>query len=201
MSRGDSEEKILKALEQVLVEGREAGINAVARLAGLDKVLIYRYFGGWDGLLTRFAERVNLWRPVRQHLESGLLDRRWSSAVEAGIAVFGSYQELVTHSPLFQHVLIWEINHPESPLAKAAQRERETEGTRIIELLGTHFPQDMGSLDGAALGAFIIGSITFFAMKGPRSDPYNGIDFCTEEGWARFRSFWEGVIRRALGDP
>ena len=32
----------------------------IARTAGVDKVLIYRYFGGLDGLLTKFSETADI---------------------------------------------------------------------------------------------------------------------------------------------
>ena len=58
-----TEERILLAVEQILLkEGFPAiGINSIARQAGCDKVLIYRYFGGLDGLLMAFAETTELW--------------------------------------------------------------------------------------------------------------------------------------------
>ena len=57
-NRLDTEQKILRALQQVLLEqGFPAvGINAIARQAGCDKVLIYRYFDGLQGLLQTFSE-------------------------------------------------------------------------------------------------------------------------------------------------
>ena len=61
--RLQTEQKILHALEQLLLEqGFPAvGINSLARQAGCDKVLIYRYFDGLDGLLMAFAESTELW--------------------------------------------------------------------------------------------------------------------------------------------
>ena len=61
--RLQTEQKILQALEHLLLEqGFPAvGINSVARQAGCDKVLIYRYFDGLDGLLLAFAETNDLW--------------------------------------------------------------------------------------------------------------------------------------------
>ena len=67
-SRLQTEQKILKAVETLLLEqGYPAvGVNAIARQAGCDKVLIYRYFGGFDGLLLAFAETTQLWWEVEQ---------------------------------------------------------------------------------------------------------------------------------------
>lgn len=57
-SRPKTEEKFQNAVLQLVAEeGCGAlGINAVAQLAGADKVLIYRYFGDFTGLLARVAE-------------------------------------------------------------------------------------------------------------------------------------------------
>jgi AcrR family transcriptional regulator len=200
VSRGESERRLLDAVESILVEGGDPGVNAIARAAGLDKVLIYRYFDNLDGLFRKFAERVNIWRSVRREFERGLLERRWINASEASIALFGAYQDRVSKNPLFQQVLIWETNYPDSVLAKAAQLERDREGDEVIRLMRTHFPEDLTGIDVAALGAFFVGAITFLAMKGTRSEPYNGVDMTTEEGWERLRRFWETVIRRMLPD-
>ena len=65
-SRLQTEQKILNALEKILLEqGFPAvGINSIARQAGCDKVLIYRYFDGLDGLLLAYAETTPLWWEV-----------------------------------------------------------------------------------------------------------------------------------------
>lgn len=57
-SRPKTEEKFQNAVLQLVAEeGCGAlGINAVAQLAGADKVLIYRYFGDFNGLLLHVAE-------------------------------------------------------------------------------------------------------------------------------------------------
>jgi AcrR family transcriptional regulator len=57
-SRPKTEEKFQNAVLQLVAkEGCGAlGINAVAQQAGADKVLIYRYFGDFNGLLARVAE-------------------------------------------------------------------------------------------------------------------------------------------------
>lgn len=47
-----TEERILAAVGAILAEAggsRRIGVNAVAARAGVDKVLIYRYFGGLEG--------------------------------------------------------------------------------------------------------------------------------------------------------
>jgi len=56
--RQATEKKILRAVGRILAEKgfQNFGINAVARQARVDKVLIYRYFGGMPELLRAYAE-------------------------------------------------------------------------------------------------------------------------------------------------
>ena len=62
-NRPETEENILEAVTRLVEEhGFGAlGVNAVAERAGVSKVLIYRYFGGYRGLLEEWASRRNFW--------------------------------------------------------------------------------------------------------------------------------------------
>lgn len=63
-SRPATEEKFRNAVLELLERDGCAnlGINAVAQIAGSDKVLIYRYFGGFSGLLSEVAKNKK-WLP------------------------------------------------------------------------------------------------------------------------------------------
>lgn len=52
-------ERILRATGELMsdVGTAQSGINGVAQRAGVNKVLIYRYFGGWNGLVEAFVQR------------------------------------------------------------------------------------------------------------------------------------------------
>jgi AcrR family transcriptional regulator len=59
-NRARTEAAILAAAEMLLAErGFTAfGVNAIARAAGCDKQLIYRYFGGLDGLAEAIGRKL-----------------------------------------------------------------------------------------------------------------------------------------------
>lgn len=58
-----TEQKILAAVEQIIEkDGFEAvGVNAVTAVSGVNKVLIYRYFGSIDNLLAKYIEQKDFW--------------------------------------------------------------------------------------------------------------------------------------------
>lgn len=59
-NREDTTERILEAGLALLAEEGFAGlgVNALARRSGADKQLIYRYFGGMEGLLAALGRKV-----------------------------------------------------------------------------------------------------------------------------------------------
>lgn len=62
-NREKTEGRIIDAVEKILAsEGYQAlGVNRVAREAGVGKVLIYRYFGGIEGLLDAYGKTERFW--------------------------------------------------------------------------------------------------------------------------------------------
>jgi len=68
--------KIYKALVDILEnEGfQNVGINSIARKAGVSKVLIYRYYGGLEGLLKEYKNHPNISPVVREDQLSFLAD-------------------------------------------------------------------------------------------------------------------------------
>ena len=67
-----TENRIREAAKELLqVEGFESwGVNRIAREAGLDKVLIYRYFESPQGLLDRIVQETRFW-PDPEELPTG----------------------------------------------------------------------------------------------------------------------------------
>lgn len=106
-SRPKTEQKFQDAvLELVAKSGCSSlGINAVAQIAGADKVLIYRYFGDFDGLLKTVAESRN-WTPNSDDILSVL-----PSGQPTTMSVFRSIQkEMNTYfrsDPCLLQLLRW----------------------------------------------------------------------------------------------
>ena len=62
-NRNQTEQRILEAVGRIVEsEGFEAvGVNAVANVSGVSKVLIYRYFGSIEQLLAKYIEDHDYW--------------------------------------------------------------------------------------------------------------------------------------------
>ena len=68
-SKDMSKEKLIQAVGRVIAQVgfQSLGVNQVAREAGVDKKLIYRYFGGLRGLVAAYGQTVDF----------GQLPRNW----------------------------------------------------------------------------------------------------------------------------
>lgn len=62
-NRQQTSNRIVESAIQLIEEDGFAawGVNAVARSAGVDKVLLYRYFESLDGLLDAIVNRTQFW--------------------------------------------------------------------------------------------------------------------------------------------
>ena len=195
MSRKDSEEKFLQALKELLIEGQEPGINAVAERAGLNKVLIYRYFNGLDGLMEIFARKMNLWGNLRLEFQKELKENKWSDLEEAGRAVFNRYRKTLQMNPMYISIFKMEM-YGHNPLTRKLEEDRETEGLRVLELVHNAFAKDVGGIDLAAISSLIISGITYLVLKSQDTPVFNGINLELEAGWQRIEQTWSNLIKK-----
>src|SRR5580704_17063396 len=72
--RPATERRLIHAVEKLLVRGGFGvlGPSAVAREAGVDKMLIYRYFGNLDGLVSAVAKSPELFISMEEICAGGI---------------------------------------------------------------------------------------------------------------------------------
>lgn len=203
MSVETSREAFLVALEGLLSkpDADSPGINAVARAAGLNKVLVYRYFGSWDGLLAAFAQRVNPWRSLRRDVEAGIEAGRWTTLAALMRWLFREYLRRLAGSPLLQNLLRLSLVHRD-PLQTALEQDRETEGLALLTSVGARFSLPPGRDPGASL-AVLTGGLTWVVLAGTRAGTFNGLDFSTAgtDAVARLGSAVDAWVEHLTGSP
>lgn len=159
------------------------GINAIAREAGVDKVLIYRYFGGLPGLLQAFAEEGDHW-PSPAEIRSDDAEHGPAALAEGLIR----FARALRARPETQAILRWEL-HERNELVDAIAGIRERQG--IALLADVKAP----GVDVPAIAAVLAAGLTYLVLRGRTADAYNGIDLHSEAGWARL----DDGVRALLG--
>jgi len=190
-----TEAKILEAVGRLLAgQGFEGlGVNAVAREAGVDKVLIYRYFGGLDELLRAFAGSSRFW-PTREEILGGALDDSGREDPAAlSVRILHGYLRELRVRPDSQEILRWELIR-RNELTDELARVREAQGLSWLDDL----PADLGArsgLDLAAVAALLHAGLVYLVLRAKTADVYQGVDLRTESGWSRIEGAVDVLVR------
>ena len=171
--------KILQALGDLICDGfDEVGVNRIAERAGVDKVLIYRYFGGLPGLLAAFAHEGDAWPEFEEIMETAPYVAAMLPPEEAGARfVHGFIRELQSR-PATQEILRWELVK-ENDLTRETAAVREQ---RLGEVLECYHGSEE---DPAAMHALLAAGILHLILHAKTSEQFCGIPLRTPEGWAR----------------
>ncbi len=196
----ETRKKILEAVGEILSEEGFGGIgvNNVSRRAGVDKVLIYRYFGDLPGLLREFASGGDYWPSMEDLVEKAEGDNRPPGASELAVALLKGYIRELRDSTSAQELLLGELVS-RNELSEASARKRERQGADLIEALVRSDPE-AERVDVAALGALLSAGLTFLMLRARTSEAYLGIDISSEEGWGRIERAMEELVRGVMGD-
>jgi AcrR family transcriptional regulator len=177
--REGTREKNLEAMGQLL--GRKGsvglGTNAIAREARVDKVLIYRYFGGLPELYRAFALEGNSFPTLEEVTECSLPELAKLPPSQAVKKVILGFARAIRRRPLTKEMMRWELQERnELTDALAAERNRQAEHWLALapDLPGTDLP--------AVVSILVAGQI-FLALRAKTTDTYNGIALHSEKGW------------------
>jgi len=170
----------------------ELGINAVAREAGVDKVLIYRYFGGFEQLLKAFGEESSAW--------SLLPPLAWKStestagnplAVLISVLLRNQLNDL-RRRPLAQEIIRWELFH-NNALTDQLALAREKQGKEFLTRLPFD-PERNPEIDLGAIYALLHAGLTHLVISARKMDYYQGIDLKSARGWRRVEKAIDALI-------
>lgn len=183
-NRERTEQLLLQAVGTVLqTDGfQKLGVNRVAKEAGVDKVLIYRYFGSVDGLLNAYGMSEDFWPSIEEVLGTLPHDiRQLPKSERLSLILIGLLDALRTR-PTTIEIMAMELVQP-SPLAKVLEDRRETWSQQILTRV---FPDLSGSDDQlVVIGNLLVAGFQYLLIKARSTNVYGGIDLQSVEGWQR----------------
>lgn len=188
-SRLATEQRLIDAVGRLLLEqGYPAvGINAIAREAGCDKVLIYRYFGGLDELLLAFAATTQLWWDVDEIITESAADCADIPLADYLNTLLDRYVAALEARPLALEIMAWEMSAQNS-LTDALARTRSERGMMLVRRIREYYAQPNIDI-GGILGVFGAAINYLVIRTRKRSQQYK-----TEEWW-RLQQTIAGLLR------
>lgn len=173
---------------------RDLGVNSIAKEAGIDKVLIYRYFGGLPELLTAYAREGNYW-PTSAELISDPTTVKAESVADWLVYILTKVQMAIRQRPITQEILRWEIiDHNELTKEFAAIRTRVA--MECLSFINQQYPFPP-ELDTLALSTIILSSVVYITLRTETNPYYLGMDFSDPKNWDRINKMVTSIIYQA----
>lgn len=195
-NREQTRQRILAAVGVVLArDGFEAlGVNAIAREAEVDKVLIYRYFGGLPELLTAWGSSGRFWPTVDEllTLDPTLLQR---APAERYAAFFEHFIDALRARPLTLEILAAEVQH-RNELTAILESEREAWGEAAFKRLGGAEFAAQPHLRSITL--LLVAGVQHLLLRSRRIRIFGGLDLHTDEAWADLKTAVRTLALRLL---
>ncbi|MCE0495841.1 TetR/AcrR family transcriptional regulator [Vibrio salinus] len=177
-----TKKRIVDAFENILVnEGfHQLKIRYIASCANVDKVLIYRYFGGLEGLATAYAEGGEFWPDLQESLGTLTLDNFRDNPDESIAMLIRQHIRAIKKRKAVAAILVWELVES-SPVCKILAEAREQHAISLYQFLMQTDTFNITSL--TAFGAIFGASLNYLIIRSQNESVFSGIPIQSEEGW------------------
>jgi AcrR family transcriptional regulator len=196
-NREDTKARILSAVGKLLAESgfNSLGINAIAREAGVDKVLIYRYFTDLPSLLRAFGQESNYLSRVLipPEIENA------ESLPDGLINFLIYYQKELQERPITQEIMRWELTEHNELIRELIAVRYQVSGARL-KFLDDKFGGIPTDPDMTAVMTILGAGIIYLILRSKISPAFSGLDFSTTEGWDRIDAALSKIIHAVMAD-
>lgn len=175
-----SKKKFLDAVGEILRSKGYAAlkINNIAKVAGVDKKMIYTYFGGVDGLIDEYISTTDFWMNVKEeNVDEALTDGGEKIVKEM---LFSQFDYVLDNVEL-QKVLIWRLSEERESLTKMINAQEEI-GERLFQGLSDPYYGEQAEKFRAIIALLVSGIYHLTIDTTLNGSVFCGIDLKTEEG-------------------
>ena len=195
--RSATSKRLVEAVETLLArEGfRGLGINALAREAGVDKVLIYRYFGGLSQLIAAYAEEGDLWWIPAEIIGPDLPPPEDDTLSGWLTLVLQRHMAALKRRPLTVEILAWGLVE-RNALTEALNRVQERRGQEVLAHIFERFPP--ADWHRAVAWMALLGAATDFLVLRAQTAGYFLVDSGSERGWHYIENAVSDLVHAAF---
>lgn len=177
--------KMVAAVGKVLQKKGYTGLTApnIAKAAGVDKKLVWTYFGGIDNLVEEYINQKDFYKSTaKPDIDYLLQDPDKLTQNHINQLLQNQFETLLTNRAL-QRIIHWEVGESNEILRKIADK-REEIGEELFSKTSPYF--EHSSVDIRARLALVISGIYYLTLHAKNNgSKFCGIDINTEEGKQR----------------
>jgi AcrR family transcriptional regulator len=198
-NRADTTARILASVGEVLArDGFGAlGVNAIAKHAGVDKVLIYRYFGGMSELLKAWGESGRFWPSLDELIGDDRAGFFALPLAERYARFFEHFIDGLRARPLTLEIMAAELAE-RNELTAILETEREQWGAEASRLLGSDAWARRPALRGTTL--LLVAGVQYLLIRSRTIRLFGGLDIRSDRDWAALKAAVRDLARDLLGD-
>ena len=168
------------------------GVNAIAKEAGVDKVLIYRYFGGLAELLREWGASGRFWPRVADLLGDDPAAFQRLAAPERYARFFDHFIDALRERPLTLEILAAEMVE-RNELTAVLESEREAWGEGASRLLAADEFARRPALRGLTL--LLVAGVQYLLVRSRKIRIFGGVELKSDAGWDELKA---SIRRTAL---
>jgi len=196
-NRAATEQAILDAAKRLLAEEgfQNFGINAVARGAGCDKQLIYRYYGGLDGLVEAIGADLGSWVKDRIPDDTGGMFLLTYGDLMERLALL--FLDALRADPLMRRIVAWEVSENSEQVRRLSDARSKALAGWIERMRGSLTPPK--GIDAQAVNAMIFAAIQHVVLSATVSNQCAGLVLKTARDWEKAATALKRIVRGVYG--
>ncbi|MDM1398029.1 TetR/AcrR family transcriptional regulator [Myroides odoratimimus] len=191
-----SKETLLQAVGIILKEKGYSAlkVNNIAATAGLDKKLIYNYFGGVDQLLDEYINSQYFWNNIDPDL---LLDKASKDGgKEMGKALIAEQYDFVQQNKEFQKLMLWQLSEDRDSLKKIIAKQEDIGEVLFKNVSDHHFGDKADNY--RALMAILVSGAYYLNLYAEHNGRYFcGIDLHSDKGRQKIKEAMNSIVDKA----
>jgi AcrR family transcriptional regulator len=196
-NRAGTERAIFLAARGLLAEQgfQGFGINAVARRAGCDKQLIYRYYGGLDGLIDAIGEELGSWVKDKIPQDTGGMFILTYGDLMEKLSMY--FMEALRDDPLVCKIVAWEVSQDTPQVRRLSESRMKALGKWLEKMQGSLKPPK--GVDTAMTNALIFASIQHMVISAAVGGQFAGVPLKSEKDWEKVAAAVRRLVRAIYG--
>ncbi len=174
--------RMVAAVGKVIQKKGYPGLTApnIALAAGVNKQLVWTYFGGVDNLVEEYINQRDFWKSGAKPLIQQIFSNAENAGVNETNSVLQAQLEIIMKDKVWQKIIHWELGENKKMLKVLAEKREET-GEMLLNLIDPYFENT--DVNIRARLALLIGGIYYLSLHSKSNgSTVCGIDINENEG-------------------
>ncbi len=192
--------RMVSAVGKVLQKKGYTGLDApsIAKAAGVDKKLVWTYFGGLDNLVEEYISKRDFWKSISKEQIKKITETPELINQNDINKILQGQLDTLLKDKVLQKIIHWELGEKSKTLRKIADK-REEMGEGLFSIIDKQF--ENSNVDIRANLALLIGGIYYLTLHGKNNGSlFCGIDINNDKGKERISKAIKDILHSSYND-